>query len=279
MSHGGKTIAILTGSAASNGRHDDERDCQTAGRADDQVGTRPVVSRQRAARRRDPDADRPLRAAPKVLLGRRHASHKFMPGKFVFPGRAHRSARSHDDGGQRTAPGHGNETDGAGGEPERGTGARLCARRGARDGGGNRPAARRQTRRCRRRCRARSGPNSPRRSCIPTSAISISSPAPSRRRAGRGVSTPVSSPPMPPRSPTRIEGVVGPDSELVELIWVPIEEATKLDMPTITGVVLEELAARVARRHGARPAGAVLFHDRAAVFPGTAVNARQTALS
>ena len=23
---------------------------------------------------------------PKVLLGRRHASHKFMPGKFVFPG-------------------------------------------------------------------------------------------------------------------------------------------------------------------------------------------------
>ena len=23
---------------------------------------------------------------PKVLLGRRHAGHKFMPGKFVFPG-------------------------------------------------------------------------------------------------------------------------------------------------------------------------------------------------
>jgi 8-oxo-dGTP pyrophosphatase MutT (NUDIX family) len=43
----------------------------------------------------------------------------------------------------------------------------------------------------------------------------------------------------------KIEGVVGPDSELVELIWVPIEEATQLDMPTITGVVLEELLARV----------------------------------
>ncbi len=25
-------------------------------------------------------------AAPKVLLGKRHARHKFMPGKFVFPG-------------------------------------------------------------------------------------------------------------------------------------------------------------------------------------------------
>ena len=43
----------------------------------------------------------------------------------------------------------------------------------------------------------------------------------------------------------KIEGVVGPDSELVELAWVPIEEATHLDMPTITGVVLEELVARV----------------------------------
>ena len=42
-----------------------------------------------------------------------------------------------------------------------------------------------------------------------------------------------------------IEGVVGPDSELVELTWVPIEQATQLDMPTITGVVLEELLARV----------------------------------
>jgi len=42
-----------------------------------------------------------------------------------------------------------------------------------------------------------------------------------------------------------IEGVVGPDSELVELTWVPIEEAAHLDMPTITGIVLEELLARV----------------------------------
>ena len=38
----------------------------------------------------------------------------------------------------------------------------------------------------------------------------------------------------------RIDGVVGPDSELVELVWTPIEQAAPLDMPTITGVVLEE---------------------------------------
>jgi 8-oxo-dGTP pyrophosphatase MutT (NUDIX family) len=43
----------------------------------------------------------------------------------------------------------------------------------------------------------------------------------------------------------KIDGVVGPDSELVELVWVPIDEAANYDMPTITGAVLEELAARV----------------------------------
>jgi len=42
-----------------------------------------------------------------------------------------------------------------------------------------------------------------------------------------------------------IEGVVGPDSELVELTWVPIEQAAQLDMPTITAIILEELLARV----------------------------------
>ena len=48
----------------------------------------------------------------------------------------------------------------------------------------------------------------------------------------------------------RIEGVVGPDSELVELVWAPVEEAAQFDMPTITSVVLEELAARVAAGMG-----------------------------
>ena len=55
-----------------------------------------------------------------------------------------------------------------------------------------------------------------------------------------------------------IEGVVGPDSELVELTWVPIEEAAHLDMPTITGIVLEELLARVGR-HGTRPSRSLCF--------------------
>ncbi len=37
--------------------------------------------------RRDPDHRGSLRRpVPKVLLGKRHHGHKFMPGKFVFPG-------------------------------------------------------------------------------------------------------------------------------------------------------------------------------------------------
>jgi len=44
----------------------------------------------------------------------------------------------------------------------------------------------------------------------------------------------------------RVEGVVGPDTELVELVWVPIGEAKRLDMPAITGVALDELEQRVA---------------------------------
>ena len=42
----------------------------------------------------------------------------------------------------------------------------------------------------------------------------------------------------------RIEGVVTADTELVELVWVPLKEAQHLDLPPITRVVLEELETR-----------------------------------
>jgi 8-oxo-dGTP pyrophosphatase MutT (NUDIX family) len=48
----------------------------------------------------------------------------------------------------------------------------------------------------------------------------------------------------------RIDGKVGPDSELVELVWLPIAEAKRHDLPTITQVALDELEARVARGFG-----------------------------
>jgi 8-oxo-dGTP pyrophosphatase MutT (NUDIX family) len=48
----------------------------------------------------------------------------------------------------------------------------------------------------------------------------------------------------------RIDGVVGPDTELVELVWLPIDESLKLDMAGITLAVLEELKIRTAGGFG-----------------------------
>lgn len=48
----------------------------------------------------------------------------------------------------------------------------------------------------------------------------------------------------------RIDNVVHADAELVELVWLPITEARSLDMPTITEVALRELEARVAAGFG-----------------------------
>ena len=48
----------------------------------------------------------------------------------------------------------------------------------------------------------------------------------------------------------RVENVVHPDAELVELVWLPIAEARNLDLPTVTGVMLQELEARVAAGFG-----------------------------
>jgi 8-oxo-dGTP pyrophosphatase MutT (NUDIX family) len=44
----------------------------------------------------------------------------------------------------------------------------------------------------------------------------------------------------------RADGFVGPDKELVELVWLPITEARSLDMPGITAIALEELQDRMA---------------------------------
>ena len=47
-----------------------------------------------------------------------------------------------------------------------------------------------------------------------------------------------------------VEGVISPDSELVELTWVTLADARKLDLPIITGVILTELESRIAAGFG-----------------------------
>ena len=182
---------------------------------------------------------------PKVLLGRRHAGHKFMPGKFVFPGgriealdRAMTAASElHPDTQAKLLERVANPSR----EYARGFG--LAAVREMAEETGLLLGAKRDT-----------APEVPDDIWVEFAKAKIYPDLAQLHFIARAIT--------PPRRPKRfdtrfftadataiahkIDGIVGPDSELVELVWTPIEEATKIDMPTITGVVLEELGSRVA---------------------------------
>ena len=187
--------------------------------------------------------DRSL-AVPKVLLGRRHARHAFMPDVFVFPG-------------GRVDP---------------------LDRRGVASGALDPRIAARLIRRVQR-------PSPAKAQAIAMAAIretfeetgllvgsrragaSAPSGAPWQDFTQNGLVADLGSLHFiaraitPPRRPRRydsrffaadltsvryrVDGVTGPDAELTELVWLPIAEAKRLKMPTITGVVLEELQARI----------------------------------
>ena len=184
-------------------------------------------------------------AKPKVLLGRRHLNHKFMPGKFVFPGgrieppdRVMPAASElHPDMQKKLMERVASPSAefaraialAAVREMAEETGLLLGTKRD------DAPAAPGEI--WADFAKARVHPDLAQIHFI---ARAITPPRRPRRFDTRFFTTDVSS------IAHKIEGVVGPDSELFELTWVPIEEATHLDMPTITGVVLEELAARVA---------------------------------
>lgn len=48
----------------------------------------------------------------------------------------------------------------------------------------------------------------------------------------------------------KVEGIIGPDAELTELVWIPLPEAGTLDLPAITQTVLKSLEARIAAGFG-----------------------------
>ena len=48
----------------------------------------------------------------------------------------------------------------------------------------------------------------------------------------------------------RVAGVIGPDAELTELVWMTLAQAKQLDMPAVTSVMLDELDARIADGFG-----------------------------
>jgi 8-oxo-dGTP pyrophosphatase MutT (NUDIX family) len=181
---------------------------------------------------------------PKVLLGKRHAHHKFMPGKFVFPGGGVDPAdkrmpvatplEPHTEARLLQRFHHGS--------PARARALALAAIRetfeetglllGVHSEAANVPAG-------------------------PWTAFAREKVLPDLRAlhfVGRAIT-----PPGRPRRfdarfftmdasavAHRIGGVTGPDAELVELVWMPLAQAKELDMPAVTGVMLEELEGRIA---------------------------------
>jgi 8-oxo-dGTP pyrophosphatase MutT (NUDIX family) len=182
---------------------------------------------------------------PKVLLGRRHAGHRFMPGKFVFPGgRIEPADKRMSVAGALDAQ----------------VEARLLTRM-------RRPAP----------LRARALALAAIRETYEETGLMLGTKehgAPDAAPEGSWaafaaagvfpaleplhfVARAITPPRRPKRFDTRffaaeasaiahrVADVVGPDSELVELVWVPLAQAEDLEIPAITAVVLKELAARL----------------------------------
>jgi 8-oxo-dGTP pyrophosphatase MutT (NUDIX family) len=181
---------------------------------------------------------------PKVLLGRRHHSHKFLPGKFVFPGGR---VEASDGTAPVATPLH----------PE--VEKRLMQRM-------QRPSLRRArafaVAAIREACEetgillGRRAPATPMPDAEPWQAFAQAGLAPDLSQL-HFVARAITPPRRPRRFDTRffvadssaiahrIDGIVSADTELVELVWMPLSEARELDMPTITKIALIELEARI----------------------------------
>jgi 8-oxo-dGTP pyrophosphatase MutT (NUDIX family) len=177
---------------------------------------------------------------PKVLLGRRHARHVFLPGKFVFPGgrvdaadRVIQAAMSLRPAVERKLLAQTNFQSGKDAEA-----LALAAIRetfeetgiviGAKGGDKGRVPSGSwskflQTGFC------------PDPSSLQFVARAITPPGFPRRFDARFFCVDDSA------ITHRVENIIHPDAELVELVWLPIAAARMLDLPVSTGLVLEEL--------------------------------------
>jgi 8-oxo-dGTP pyrophosphatase MutT (NUDIX family) len=182
---------------------------------------------------------------PKVLMGRRHEGHKFMPGKFVFPGgRMERGdrlltfARPLDERVEALLMRRVERP-----SPSLARGLAMSAIRETFEETGLLVGCKK-------------APLGPVRQ-LRDDAVALAGVYPDLS-ALHFIARAITPPRRPRRFDTRFfaadaqaighraDQVVGPDAELVELIWIPLQDAKSLNMPTITQVVLEELQSRIA---------------------------------
>jgi len=203
---------------------------------------------------------------PRVLLGRRHHGHKFMPGKFVFPGgrveRADRRAKAAAELDSRVETRLMQEVRHPSAEKSRSfalaairevfeeTGLVLGTRMDGppppyppphagegREGAHVKDAEGTAGGEWAKFARSGIAPNL---AAVHFIARAITPPGRPRRYDTRFFAVDADA------IAARIDGVVGPDTELVELVWLPIEQSLALDMAGITLAVLEELKIRTA---------------------------------
>jgi 8-oxo-dGTP pyrophosphatase MutT (NUDIX family) len=178
----------------------------------------------------------------KVLLGRRHEGHAFMPGKFVFPGGRVEKA----DALMRSTT----ELDAEGAAKlMRGTSARkaralaLAAVRETFEETGLMLGVKREP--------LSTAPRGlwsafadagiyPDLGALHFVARAITPPGLSRRFDTRFFAVDAQA------IAHRVDGIVGPQAELVELVWASIEETRGLGLHAITATILDELQARAA---------------------------------
>jgi 8-oxo-dGTP pyrophosphatase MutT (NUDIX family) len=187
--------------------------------------------------------------APKVLLGKRHQRHKFMPGRFVFPGgrvdpidRVMPVARPLNPHAQANLMKHLQRASAA-----KAQAFALASIRETFEETGLLVGARSNE--------VANVPGGPWTAFAVAKILpdlaelhfigrAITPPGRPRRFDARFFTTDASA------IAHRIEGVTGPDAELTELVWMTLAEAKQLDMPAVTGVMLEELDARIADGFG-----------------------------
>jgi 8-oxo-dGTP pyrophosphatase MutT (NUDIX family) len=183
-------------------------------------------------------------AEPKVLMGRRHDGHTFMPGKFVFPG-----GRVETYDGRMPAAGSVSPhlQDRLLHQARRQSALRARALL---------LAAIRET------CEetglliGQPGTEVPMVPAVEWEAFAHAKVLPDINML-HYIARAITPPQRPRRFDTRfftadaqciaerIEGLIGPESELTELVWVSLAEARNLDLPAITHIVLDELETRI----------------------------------
>lgn len=188
-------------------------------------------------------------SAPQVLLGRRHHGHRFMPGKFVFPGGRVEATDQLMPAGNPLDP-----------QMEQRL-MRRVQRPSTRKARAFALAAIRETFEETGLLLGAKANGLPPVPDGPWSAFAEAGILPDLA-AIHFVARAITPPGRPLRFDTRffaadvgsighrIDGVVGADSELVELVWVPLSQAGQLDLPRITRIVLDELESQIGAGFG-----------------------------